>query len=497
MTGNGSLLYQINTRPWLRRRVTPSGRTPTLFDVPDDDLDRLAEIGVSWVWMLSVWQTGVSSREVSRSHPQWRSEFESTLPDLEDSDIEGSGFAITGYNVHAELGGDVALADLRRRLQSRGMRLMLDFVPNHMGLDHPWLESNPDYFLSGTECDLQSHPQNFIRVSTSRGPRVIAHGRDPNFDGWPDTLQLNYANEALHRAMTAILKKIAGQCDGVRCDMAMLMEPNVFARTWGQRMPPFWPEAITATRTLHPGFLFLGEVYWDMEWDLLNQGFDFTYDKRLYDRLRIGDASLLRAHLAADESYQSRMLRFLENHDEPRAASVFPLPKHRAAATLMLLSPGMKLLHDGQIEGFRKHLSPHLVRAPIEPVNTEVRSLYLELLPWMMRLQREARDWRSIEPEEAWHGNATFRNYVVGVRSQGERPPVWVLAVNYSDEASQCHVRLPFDGLANRSWTFTNRLGRGAYDWHGRDLLGKGLYLEMDPWEVVLFEVQPAGADPT
>ena len=152
---------------------------------------------------------------------------------------------------------------------------------------------------------------------------LLAHGRDPYFAGWPDTLQLNYANPATQEAMICELRKIAGQCDGVRCDMAMLLLPEVFERTWGLRPEPFWPHAIERVREQVPNFRFMAEVYWDMEWTLQQQGFDYTYDKRLYDRLRDGHARPVREHFRAEPDYQEKMARFVENHDEPRAAAAF------------------------------------------------------------------------------------------------------------------------------------------------------------------------------
>src|SRR5262249_51185137 len=143
-------------------------------------------------------------------------EFHETLPDLRDDDIPGSGFAITGYTVHAVLGGDAALERLRERFKKRGLKLMLDFVPNHMGVGHPWVENHPEYFVAGTELDLSRAPQNYICVKRKGGDLVLAHGRDPYFPGWPDTLQLNYANPATQEAMIGELQRIAGQCDGVR-----------------------------------------------------------------------------------------------------------------------------------------------------------------------------------------------------------------------------------------------------------------------------------------
>ena len=161
--------------------------------------------------------------------------------------------------------------------------------------------------------------------------------------------------------------------------MAMLVLPEVFEKTWGISSKPFWPQAVERTRASHPGFVFMAEVYWDLEWTLQQQGFDYTYDKRLYDRLAGQQARPVREHLEADLDFQSRSARFLENHDEPRAAAVFPKPVHFAAAVISFLSPGLRFLHQGQFEGFRKRIPVHLSRGPSESVDAEITDFYERL----------------------------------------------------------------------------------------------------------------------
>ncbi|HEY6548607.1 MAG TPA: alpha-amylase family glycosyl hydrolase, partial [Vicinamibacteria bacterium] len=334
-------LYQVNTRVRLAELSAARGRRTTLDDIPEAELDRLAADGFDFVWFLGVWQTGEAARSVSRSNPEWLAEYHRVLPDFREADVCGSCFAVREYRVHQDFGGDAALARLRVRLQRRGLRLVLDFVPNHMAPDHPWVTEHPDFFVSGTEGALAAQPQNYCRVGQGPGARILAYGRDPYFDGWPDTLQLNYGHPALQRAMLGELERIARQCDGVRCDMAMLVLPEVFERTWGISAPPFWPRATETVRAMAPGFLFLAEVYWDLEWTLQQQGFDYTYDKRLYDRLHEGHARPVREHLYAGLDYQTKMGRFMENHDEPRANAVFPWGKHEAAAVVTYTSPGL------------------------------------------------------------------------------------------------------------------------------------------------------------
>src|SRR5215471_11757014 len=424
-------LFQINTRVWLTELSRALHRPATLDDVPDAALDHLAEQGFDWVWFLSVWQTGLAGQQVSRSNPEWRTEFQETLPDLHEDDIAGSGFAITGYTVHQALGGAAALARLRQRLRTRGLRLMLDFVPNHTGLDHPWVEEHPEYYIPGTELDLARRPQNYTWVRRQGGDILLAHGRDPYFPGWPDTLQLNYGNPALQEAMIGELTKIAGQCDGVRCDMAMLVLPEVFERTWGLQAQPFWPQATQRVRQRVPDFCFMAEVYWDLEWTLQQQGFDYTYDKRLYDRLHAGPARPVREHFHAGLDYQDKLARFLENHDEPRAAATFAPGVHEAAAVITFLSPGLRFFHQGQLEGRKTRISPHLVRAPAEAPDPALQRFYGEMLGLIRAPIMRDGEWSLLECASAWDNNWTSACFLAWswLSRSGE---CRLVAVNYS-----------------------------------------------------------------
>jgi hypothetical protein len=482
-------LYQINTRVWLTELSARLGRPATLDDIPDTDLDRFAQTGFDWVWLLSVWQTGLAAQRVSRSNPDWHREFQETLPDLREEDIPGSGFAIAGYTVHTQLGGDAALARLRQRLRNRGLKLMLDFVPNHMALDHPWVEDHPEYFIQGTELDLARAPQNYTWVKRQRGDLMLAHGRDPYFPGWPDTLQLNYANSATQEAMIGELTKIAGQCDGVRCDMAMLALPEVFERTWGQRAPLFWPTATQRVREQVPGFLFMAEVYWDLEWTLQKQGFDYAYDKRLYDRLRERHARAVREHFQAGLDYQDKLARFLENHDEPRAAATFPPGIHEAAAVITFLSPGLRFFHDGQFEGRMKRISPHLARRPDEPVHAELAKFYDRLLAVLRQPAVRDGRWQLLECTPAWQGNWTWDCFVA-FAWQGPVDHWLLVVVNYAPNQSQCYVRPPLPTLVNRKCQLQDLLGTASYDRDGSDLVSRGLYLDMTPWQAAAYSLQ-------
>lgn len=482
-------LYQINTRVWLTEWSRQLGRPATLDDVPDAALDRLAQAGFDWVWLLSVWQTGQAAQRLSRSRPEWRREFEETLPDLCDEDIAGSGFAITGYHVHTALGGDAALGRLRERMRARGLRLMLDFVPNHMAPDHPWAHEHPEFFVPGSEEDLARWPLNYCRLTHGGRTRVLAHGRDPYFPGWPDTLQLNYGNPALQQAMTAELLRIAGQCDGVRCDMAMLILPDVFESTWGIQVEPFWPRAIGSVRAAFPQFLFMAEVYWDREWTIQQQGFDYAYDKRLYDRLRDRNPCAVREHLGAGLDFQDKLARFIENHDEARAAAAFPPGVREAAAVTTFFAPGLRFFHQGQFEARMKRISPHLVRAPHEEPDPAVVQFHERLLAVLREPVVRDGVWRLAECVPAWEGNGTWDCFIA--QTWELEPDDRLLAVvNYAPCQSQCYVRLPFGDLEGHAWELTDLLGSAVYERDGDTLREQGLYLDVPGWQAHVFRLR-------
>jgi glycosidase len=483
-------LFQINTRVWLQHLSREAGKPITLADIDDATFDGFAEKGFDWIWLLSVWQIGAAGRAVSRGNPQWRAEFEALLPDLNEDDICGSGFAITAYTVSDALGGETALARFREKLVRRGIKLLLDFVPNHTAPDHPWVKSHPDFYVEGSEEALAGAPQNYLRVEADRGPKILAYGRDPNFPGWPDTLQLNYANPELQRARIDELLAIAGKCDGVRCDMAMLLLPDILQRTWGLTPEPFWPRAIPAVHARYPDFTFMAEVYWDLEWTLQQQGFDYCYDKRLYDRLREGHAAPIRGHLLAGLDYQNKLARFLENHDEPRAAAELSWPQHQAAAIITFLSPGLRFFHQGQFEGARVRIPTHLCRGPVEPTNPEVAAFYARLLK-VMKENGAFRDgvWSQIQPQPAWSDNWTSDCFIAYVWA-GPDDSRHLVAVNYADSQAQCRLPLPFPELRGKQVRLTDVMGTEVYDRDGSDLVGNGLFIDHAPWHFNVFELR-------
>ena len=311
-------IYEINTWAWLESISAEEGKPVDLGSVPERHWDEIAGLGFDSVWLMGVWRRSPAGIAIALANPALRSDFQAALPDWRAEDVVGSPYCVRDYVVDDRLGGPAGLAAAREALAVRGVRLILDFVPNHVAPDHPWTTGRPELFVPGTAADRDLDPTSFVEV----GGRVFANGRDPYFPAWPDVVQLNAFDPALRSAAVETVRSIADQCDGVRCDMAMLVMNDVFARTWGARVGPapsteYWPTVITAVRETHPGFVFLAEAYWDLEWSLMQQGFDYCYDKRLYDRLLGGSADEVRLHLLAERTYQNALVRFVENHDEP------------------------------------------------------------------------------------------------------------------------------------------------------------------------------------
>jgi glycosidase len=479
-------IYEINTWVWLgelKRRIDGS---VGLGEVPAEEWDAIAELGFDAVWLMGVWERSPAGIEIALANGGLLESFRRALPDFVTADVVGSPYCIRGYHVAAELGGPEGLASARRELERRGLKLILDFVPNHVAPDHAWTSAHPEYFVCGSEQDLEQDPASFVKV----GDRVLANGRDPYFAAWPDVVQLNAFSPDLRAAVVETLGSIAGQCDGVRCDMAMLAINDVFERTWGERMgtrpaEEYWPTVIGAVKARHPDFVFIAEAYWDLEYALQQQGFSYCYDKRLYDRLVHEGADSVHGHLTAETAYQDGLVRFIENHDEPRAAATFPPGRARAAAVATLSGTGARLVYEGQLEGRRVQLPVFLARRPDEEPDTDLRAFYDRLLGGLQGGVFRTGDWQ-LGARSGWEGNDTWQNLVCwGWRGEG---PSKFVVVNLSDAPASGHVSLPWDDLVGRQWQLDDTSSGAEYTRSGDDLRG-GLYVTLDSWGWHLFDL--------
>jgi hypothetical protein len=464
------VIHEVNTWPWLHDLAEVAGRPVTLADVPSEAWDAVCVPGVDTVWLMGVWERSAASREIALADDQNRASFQAALPDLDvETDVVGSAYSVRRFVVDDRLGGRDALAVARAELRDRGVHLLLDFVPNHVAPDHPWTQEHPEYFVPGSD-----------------GARYAA-GRDPYFPPWDDTVQLNAFSMVLRAAAIATVLDIAGQCDGVRCDMAMLLLNHVFSQTWGERVgwaPPgeYWTDVIGAVRAEHPGFVFMAEAYWDLEDELQELGFDFCYDKRLYDRLESGDARSIGDHLAAGVDYQNRLVRFLENHDEPRAAATFEPERERAAAVAIATLPGATLWHEGQFDGRRVRPPVFLTRRPKEELDPALRAFSLRLVANDMRAGR----WERREAV-GWPDNPSAMHMLAWTWTDGSSRSLAV--VNWSPAPAQGRIILGWDDLDGRSWAFTDVLSASRYDRDGGDLARDGLYVDRPGWGVHLFRI--------
>jgi hypothetical protein len=489
------VIYEISTWVWLDDLSRKYGKPVTLATVPEQEWEAIAAGGFDAVWFMGVWERSPAGIEISMKNKGLLEDFRRALPDFAPADNVGSPYCIRRYIVDRHLGGPEGLAAARATLAKRGIRLILDWVPNHVAPDHPWVSAHPEYFVPGDDEDLRRDPASFVRI----GGKVLALGRDPFFPAWPDVLQLNAFEPGLRKAVIGALSHIAEQCDGVRCDMSMLMLNAVFERTWGKRAGPtpateYWTTVIPAVKARHPEFRFIAEAYWDLEWELQQKGFDGCYDKKLYDRMEKDTAESVHQHLLADRAYQEKMVRFIENHDEPRAAATLPDGKGRAAAVAILTLMGAKLLHEGQFEGRKVRLPVFLGRRPVEEPDKDLVAFYGRLLKATNREVFRNGDWRLCE-RSGWPDNQSCLNVLTWCWSgEAER---FLVVINFGPQAAQARVHVPWDELRGKQWRLTDALTGDVYDRSGDEMREAGLYVDLGPWQCHLFEAQAPSARPS
>jgi glycosidase len=475
------VIYEINTAIFLSNLSKKYDKPIKLGSVPDHEWAAIAALPVDVIWLMGVWERSPYSRKSSMDNKELRT----VLPDFTDKDNLGSSYSIRSYEVDTQFGGHEGLAKARTALRRHGLGLILDFVPNHIACDHEWVKSHPEYLIHGTEKQLKAEPEDFHK--TAHG--IFAHGKDPEYPAWSDVLQLNAFSEGLRTAVVHVLDTIAKQCDGVRCDMAMLLNNPVFALTWGSLVGPpplaeYWPTIIGGVRKHHPDFVFIAEVYWDWERRLLTQGFDYCYDKTLYDDLAEYGSIQLYHHLHTDPAYQAHLLRFIENHDEPRAAKTFALPKHKAAAFVMATVPGATMYHQGELAGYKVKLPVHLGRSPAEEVNQDISEFYSQLIATIAHSHMRVGEW------QLCRGNNGFmRTTKLMAWTWLQDSSYYICVVNYNPEESTGHFELPSNKyIANYS------LVLGAHEIVSNSVIFRDNWMSvrLRPWGYAIYSASKA-----
>jgi hypothetical protein len=241
--------------------------------------------------------------------------------------------------------------------------------------------------------------------------------------------------------------------------------------------------------------VLIAEAYWDTEWTLQQQGFGFCYDKRLYDRILEQNPPDVYGHLLADLSYQSRMVRFLENHDEPRIADKLPAFLERAAAVTIATLPGATLWHDGQFEGRRVRVPVFLARRPDEPPDEELAAWYRNLVRQVGEHRVRTGAWQLLQAA-GWPDNQSYRNLIAwswtpdgdadGVRGH-------VVVVNLSTAQAQAQIPLPWPDLPGRRWSLLDLLSGDDFVRDGGELADQGLYVDLRPGQFYLLAARARG----
>ncbi|MEW6652590.1 MAG: alpha-amylase family glycosyl hydrolase [Bacteroidota bacterium] len=479
-------LYEINTRTWIKR-FSPS-YSNTLKDIPDSYWKELAMLGIEYVWLMGIWQTCDSIIDKYCFEDYLRKSYSKALKDWKHEDVAGSPYSINEYKVNPFLGTQEDVLRLKEELNRIGIKLILDFVPNHFSAGSTLIQTKPEIFLRVNSETFRNEPHTYFQPRIDKA-EFFAHGRDPFFPAWQDTVQVNICNVDAREFLTNILLKLTRLCDGVRCDMAMLALNNVFKNTWAgvlsesclqNSKTEFWSQAISTVKNERDDFLFLAEAYWDLEWQLLQLGFDYTYDKRLTDRLKYSTVSEIAEHLKAENSYQKKSIRFLENHDEERILTVVGKEKSKAAAIVVSTLQGMRFYNDGQLEGKRVKVPVQLSREPEEKTNTEVQLFYSKLLKICSAEVFKKGTWKLLKPLSSWETNLTYQNILAWEwQLRDERR---IVLINYSEAQSSCRLKLDITGYPEEL-IFKDLLNDVNYNRSAEEIYVLGLYIELKPWQ--------------
>lgn len=357
------LLLELSARPYLYELSQKYKKNITqIRQIPEEEFEDWKKKGFDYIWMMGIWQLGETGLKHSL---KIKEKFKKYIPDLSDEDIIGSPYCIVSYTINSSIGSRDDLIWFRSKLNSFGIKLILDFVPNHTSFDAPEIKSNPEFYIHSSQpIDLNQYNEEGIAYACLK-----------KSNPWRDVAQLNLFNEEVRKWQIQILLSIAQVADGVRCDVPMCYLTKVFAQNWGVEPVPeheFWEIAISQIKGKYPDFIFIGELYREYNDDLLLLGFDYVYDccSFLDETLQI-----------LKQRNDNRYVRFTENHDEIRAIERYSnsVEKSNAFSAAILSHPGIRMLFQDQWLGKRNALGVHLKRSVPEEINFKVVKFYEKL----------------------------------------------------------------------------------------------------------------------
>ncbi len=449
-------LNLINTRLWLNDLGQKYNRTVTVDTIPDEAwVEKLNNYDI--FWFMGIYLPSQFSANHAKKYTH---QYTYALPDINpDKDVVASPFAIADYLPNPHLVESWEAWDkMVKKLHEADKKVYVDFVPNHTAVDHPWAREHPEYFIQGSRDQFLKNPNLYQAIGGQNGQtHYLAHGKDPNYPEWSDTLQLNYGQEVVHHIMTEKLLSLVEHVDGVRCDMAMLLNPSTFLRTWGWTLNEeekqyiqnhqFWQEAIPKAKAKAQSlnkldFEFMAEAYWEK--DVLAKNFDYIYRDELYKHLvrvaRGENPYHLKEHIAhllecAQNQGQCKDTVYLENHDEERAIKTMGKEFSQAAAALISFLPNtMLLINQGQDEGRTIRPPMQITRSPQEKSDQQLKSYYQNLLQLKQsKLFREGQ-WSMAKA----HGQAT--NLIVLEVISSDQTIKALVCINMGKNQTQAYV---------------------------------------------------------
>ncbi len=488
-------LIEINARLWINQLRKKYSEDITLSTIPEEELLKIKHLGFDVIWLMGVWEPSPASAQIAKKDPEIILAAKKIIPEFNEEKIGASPYSIFEYKLNSHLGFEWEIKALKERLNALGIGLFLDFVSNHLSKDNSFIAKCPECFINVSAEDYAAHPGQFFETDINGEKKYIAYGRDPNFPPWTDTAQLNFFDSRAREMMLQVLMNIADVSDGVRCDMVMLTLNEIYEGTWGWLLNKeeankpgreFWEQAIKKVKKKYPKFVFIAEVYWGLEWRFQKMGFDYTYDKVIYDRLKGNDTGNIRGHLRAEKLYQKRSVRFIDNHDEASSIESFGPEKAKAAAIIMSTIKGLRFYQDEQLDG-------ELVKVPVQvidydcPADQNVRKFYEKLLKIVDHPAFHGGEWNLLEAGRFHKDNKTNINILSWSWSQMRT--VKIVIVNYSSEISSGIIKTKIKSADDNTALFEELSGR-FISFNSSDIQD-GLKIEnMPPYSAYILDME-------